>query len=113
MNASKSAVGVQSLCNALQVMGERLTHLYLAHNRLAGIPQVVNILSVNFCHFAVFHKSFQNTLVSDSRPKLAIIGFIQRQHSGDFTWYFAHRKIATRLPQTQSFTYNQFTHNIV
>uniref|UniRef100_A0A1B0FKE0 Uncharacterized protein n=1 Tax=Glossina morsitans morsitans TaxID=37546 RepID=A0A1B0FKE0_GLOMM len=47
MNASKSAVGVQSLCNALQVMGERLTHLYLAHNRLAGIPQVVNILSTH------------------------------------------------------------------
>uniref|UniRef100_A0A1A9ZGS9 F-box domain-containing protein n=1 Tax=Glossina pallidipes TaxID=7398 RepID=A0A1A9ZGS9_GLOPL len=47
MNASKSAVGVQSLCNALQVMGGRLTHLYLAHNRLAGIPQVVNILSTH------------------------------------------------------------------
>ncbi|KAL9912980.1 uncharacterized protein LOC119641235 [Glossina fuscipes] len=47
MNASKSAVGGQSLCNALQVMGGRLTHLYLAHNRLACIPQVVNILSTH------------------------------------------------------------------
>lgn len=47
MNASKSAVGVQSLCNALQVMGDKLTHLYLAHNRLAGIPQIVNVLSVS------------------------------------------------------------------
>lgn len=46
MNASKSAVGVNSLCNALQTMGSRLTHLYLAHNRLAGIPQIVGILSV-------------------------------------------------------------------
>lgn len=46
MNASKSAVGLQSLCNALQVVKERLTHLYLAHNRLAGIPQLVNVLSV-------------------------------------------------------------------
>ncbi|KAH8372672.1 hypothetical protein KR009_002623 [Drosophila setifemur] len=45
MNASKSAVGVNSLCNALQTMGSRLTHLYLAHNRLAGIPQIVAILS--------------------------------------------------------------------
>lgn len=47
MNASKSAVGAQSLCNAMQVMGERLTHLYLAHNRLAGIPSLVNVLSVS------------------------------------------------------------------
>ncbi|KAM7342018.1 F-box and leucine-rich repeat protein 6 [Cochliomyia hominivorax] len=47
MNASKSAVGAQSLCNAMQVMGERLTHLYLAHNRLAGIPQLVNVLSTH------------------------------------------------------------------
>ncbi|KAH8232985.1 hypothetical protein KR026_002506 [Drosophila bipectinata] len=47
MNASKSAVGVNSLCNALQTMGSRLTHLYLAHNRLAGIPQIVGILSTH------------------------------------------------------------------
>lgn len=46
MNASKSAVGVNSLCIALQTMGERLTHLYLAHNRLAGIPNIVSVLSV-------------------------------------------------------------------
>ncbi|XP_023037777.1 F-box/LRR-repeat protein 6 [Drosophila willistoni] len=47
MNASKSAVGVNSLCSALQTMGSRLTHLYLAHNRLAGIPQIVGILSTH------------------------------------------------------------------
>ncbi|XP_034479586.1 F-box/LRR-repeat protein 6 [Drosophila innubila] len=47
MNASKSAVGVNSLCNALQTMGSRLTHLYLAHNRLAGIPNIVSILSTH------------------------------------------------------------------
>lgn len=46
MNASKSAVGVNSLCNALQTMGSRLTHLYLAHNRLAGIPNIVGVLAV-------------------------------------------------------------------
>ncbi|KAH8297433.1 hypothetical protein KR044_011842, partial [Drosophila immigrans] len=47
MNASKSAVGVNSLCSALQVMGSRLTHLYLAHNRLAGIPNIVSILATH------------------------------------------------------------------
>ncbi|XP_075168295.1 F-box and leucine-rich repeat protein 6 [Haematobia irritans] len=47
MNASKSAVGAQSLCNSMQVMGDKLTHLYLAHNRLAGIPQLVNVLSTH------------------------------------------------------------------
>ncbi|EDW08326.2 F-box/LRR-repeat protein 6 isoform X1 [Drosophila mojavensis] len=47
MNASKSAVGVNSLCNALQTMGSRLTHLYLAHNRLAGIPNIVGVLATH------------------------------------------------------------------
>lgn len=47
MNASKSAVGPQSLCNALQIINKRLTHLYLAHNRLAGIPQIVATLAVS------------------------------------------------------------------
>ncbi|ALC41483.1 fbl6, partial [Drosophila busckii] len=47
MNASKSAVGVISLCNALQTMGSRLTHLHLAHNRLAGIPQIVSVLAAH------------------------------------------------------------------
>ncbi|XP_030560165.1 F-box/LRR-repeat protein 6 [Drosophila novamexicana] len=47
MNASKSAVGVNSLCNALQTMGSRLTHLYLAHNRLAGIPNIVSVLATH------------------------------------------------------------------
>lgn len=48
MNTSKSAVGLQSLCTAIQTMNERLTHLYLAHNRLAGIPQIVTALSVSY-----------------------------------------------------------------
>lgn len=47
MNVSKSAVGLQSLCSAIQFMTDRLTHLYLAHNRLAGIPQIVTALSVS------------------------------------------------------------------
>ncbi|XP_017472889.1 PREDICTED: uncharacterized protein LOC108363881 isoform X2 [Rhagoletis zephyria] len=45
INASKSAVGPQSLCSALKTMNGRLTHLYLAHNRLAGIPHVIKTLA--------------------------------------------------------------------
>ncbi|XP_030386648.1 F-box/LRR-repeat protein 6 [Scaptodrosophila lebanonensis] len=57
MNASKSAVGVNSLCNALQTMGSRLTHLHLAHNRLAGIPQIVSILSTHCPNLALLDLS--------------------------------------------------------
>ncbi|KAH8380856.1 hypothetical protein KR200_008432 [Drosophila serrata] len=57
MNASKSAVGITSLCNALQTMGSRLTHLYLAHNRLAGIPQIVGILSTHCPNLALLDLS--------------------------------------------------------
>lgn len=46
INPNRSAVGIQSLCNAIQKLDSRLTHLYLAHNRLAGIPQLVTALSV-------------------------------------------------------------------
>jgi F-box and leucine-rich repeat protein 6 len=35
------------LCTALQTIGERLTHLYLAHNRLSSIPQIVASLAVS------------------------------------------------------------------
>ncbi|XP_058826684.1 F-box/LRR-repeat protein 6 [Topomyia yanbarensis] len=45
VNANKTAVGQVSLCNSISEMGERLTHLYLAHNRLSGIPQIVKTLS--------------------------------------------------------------------
>ena len=47
MNLSKTAVGINSICYALKVMASRLTHLHLAHNRLAGIPQIVNTLTVS------------------------------------------------------------------
>lgn len=47
LNPQKSAVGFQSLCNAIQALGSRLTHLTLAHNRLAGIPQIITALSVS------------------------------------------------------------------
>ncbi|XP_062542379.1 F-box/LRR-repeat protein 6 [Armigeres subalbatus] len=45
VNGNKTAVGQVSLCAAITEMGERLTHLYLAHNRLSGIPQIVKTLS--------------------------------------------------------------------
>ncbi|XP_055612037.1 F-box/LRR-repeat protein 6 [Uranotaenia lowii] len=45
VNANKTAVGQVSLCNAIALMGDRLTHLYLAHNRLSGIPQIIKALS--------------------------------------------------------------------
>lgn len=45
VNANKTAVGQVSLCTAITEMGDRLTHLYLAHNRLSGIPQIVKALS--------------------------------------------------------------------
>lgn len=43
---NKSTVSLQSLCHAIQTMGEKLTHLHLAHNKLAGVPQIVTALSV-------------------------------------------------------------------
>lgn len=55
MSSSKSAVGLQSLCTAIQTMNERLTHLYLAHNRLAGIPQIVSTLSVSYIKLLIKH----------------------------------------------------------
>lgn len=53
LNPNRSAVGPQSLCSAIQGLGSRLTHLNLAHNRLAGIPQLITALSVclNSDHF--------------------------------------------------------------
>jgi len=92
MNASKSAVGVNSLCNALQTMGSRLTHLYLAHNRLAGIPQIVGILSVS-C--AVFHPFSHGLLASvllipDALPESNVIGSLECDHSGHITRCTSH-----------------------
>lgn len=50
LNPNRSAVGPQSLCSAIQSLGSRLTHLNLAHNRLAGIPQLITALSVCTFH---------------------------------------------------------------
>lgn len=47
MNPNKAGVGPQSICNAIQILGGRLTHLHLAHNRLGGVPQIITALSVS------------------------------------------------------------------
>ena len=47
MNSIKTAVGVISLTNAIQNINDRLTHLHLAHNRLAGVPQIINALTIH------------------------------------------------------------------
>jgi F-box and leucine-rich repeat protein 6 len=48
MNTSKTAVGLQSLCNGIEKINDHLTHLNLADNRLSGIPQITQALT-NFC----------------------------------------------------------------
>lgn len=53
LNPGKTSVGLQSMCSAIQIMGERLTHLYLAHNRLSGIPQITTALSVSLYLFVI------------------------------------------------------------
>lgn len=53
-SASKTAVGLNPLCSSLQAMNSRLTHLYLAHNRLAGIPQLITTISVRILGFFFF-----------------------------------------------------------
>uniref|UniRef100_A0A336LID3 CSON003699 protein n=1 Tax=Culicoides sonorensis TaxID=179676 RepID=A0A336LID3_CULSO len=46
-NIGKTAVGAASICTATQKMGDRLTHLYLANNRLANLPQIISTLSTH------------------------------------------------------------------
>lgn len=46
VNVTKSAVSTNSLCTMLTEMGERLTHLLLADNRIAGIQQIVTAIAV-------------------------------------------------------------------
>lgn len=62
-NANKTAVGFTSLCNAIQGLNERLTHLLLAHNKLGGLPQIISALSVSIltfpCSFLSGRKVFE------------------------------------------------------
>lgn len=58
MNTSKSAIGLQSLCDAIKTMNGRLTHLHLAHNRLAGMPQIIEALAVSKLFISNYNKVF-------------------------------------------------------
>uniref|UniRef100_A0A1B6CKE6 F-box domain-containing protein n=1 Tax=Clastoptera arizonana TaxID=38151 RepID=A0A1B6CKE6_9HEMI len=45
LNNPRSAVSMASLVNLAQTMGERLTHLILSNNKLAGVPQVISAIA--------------------------------------------------------------------
>lgn len=47
LNPNKAGVGPQAISSALEVLGDRLTHLNLAHNRLNGVPQMITALAVS------------------------------------------------------------------
>lgn len=117
MNPNRSAVGIQPLCSAIQKFGSRLTHLYLAHNRLAGIPQLVAALSVRIPSITVVTKPllFSLDLIfffskTDALSKFEPTRFVEYKHSGGITRDFAHRKITRRLSSSQSITNNKFTY---
>lgn len=76
VNANKTAVGQVSLCSAISEMGERLTHLYLAHNRLSGIPQIVKALSTQCPNLSLLDLSNVTTIAISH----GILNIEQLQH---------------------------------
>ncbi|XP_031640713.1 F-box/LRR-repeat protein 6 isoform X2 [Contarinia nasturtii] len=64
LNPNRSAVGPQSLCSAIQSLGGRLTHLNLAHNRLAGIPQLITALSTHCPNLSLLDLSNVSTVAA-------------------------------------------------
>lgn len=64
LNPNRSAVGPQSLCSAIQTLGSRLTHLNLAHNRLAGIPQLITALSTHCPNLSLLDLSNVSTVAA-------------------------------------------------
>lgn len=76
VNANRTAVGQVSLCNAITEMNERLTHLYLAHNRLSGIPQIVKALSTQCPNLALLDLSNVSTIAISH----GILNIEQLQH---------------------------------
>lgn len=44
---STSAINAQPLVNLSQTMSSRLTHLVLAHNKIANFTQILTAISVN------------------------------------------------------------------
>lgn len=45
---TKCAIGSQPLMQLADDMGERLTHLLLANNKLAGFPQIISAIAVSY-----------------------------------------------------------------
>lgn len=116
MNASKSAVGVNSLCIALQTMGDRLTHLYLAHNRLAGIPNIVSVLSVcrkrNLCISNEKHLSISMLdSIAEILSQFDAVRSLKCDHTGNIARRAAHRKAATWLSKAKSAAGDQLAYN--
>lgn len=44
---NKGAVSLSSMQHLTSVMGDRLTHLVLANNKLAGVPQIIQAIAVS------------------------------------------------------------------
>lgn len=83
VNANKTAVGLQSLSNAVQVMGDRLKHLHLANNRLGGLPQLINSLAVS--ERRKREEEIEDLIdfpFSEPLPESGALGPVQHHHNG-------------------------------
>lgn len=93
LNPNRSAVGTQSLCSAIQTLGSRLTHLYLAHNRLAGIPQIVVALSVIVTLVVYAHSAANRCLLFaflDALSQFDPFRFVKCKYGGCVAWCTSH-----------------------
>uniref|UniRef100_A0A1B0CL30 Putative leucine rich repeat some n=1 Tax=Lutzomyia longipalpis TaxID=7200 RepID=A0A1B0CL30_LUTLO len=89
-NANKTAVGFTSLCNAIQGLNTRLTHLVLAHNKLGGLPQIISALAThcpnlvlldfsNICTLAMSHAILHIEKLQQGCPKLKVLRITNAQ----------------------------------
>lgn len=108
----KAAVSLQALCLAIQLMKDRLTHLYLAHNKLAGIPQIVTALAVGF-HFLIQAVKYLNSFffLADFLSESAVARPVQRNYGGQFARCVAFGKAADGLSEIESAAHHEFAHH--
>lgn len=94
-------------------MGSRLTHLYLAHNRLAGIPQIVGILSVSSQRFYNLFPMTYGLLfhIADALSESNIIGSLERDHAGHITRCTPHWEVAAWLPEAKGPACDKLSYN--
>ncbi|XP_059614329.1 F-box/LRR-repeat protein 6 [Phlebotomus argentipes] len=89
-NANKTAVGFTSLCNAIQGLNGRLTHLLLAHNKLGALPQIITALAThcpnlvlldlsNICTLAMSHAILHIEKLQHGCPKLKVLRITNAQ----------------------------------